>query len=210
MLKEMEDRYSVDGRPREALNSLEIEILNESSYLERVMRKFVLGRVDSATLVEDLMQRTLYKAFKNQSQFRGDSELKTWLVKIAQNEFRDILRKEKSHPDFAVARYSEVENGVAQNGLEDVVDFEDLSPERILIARDLLAKIISLARKKLRGRSLEIFDENLKVFEMHFALGMKDEEIARELGMNRNTVKVKIFRVRQDLQEAMKSLEKSK
>ncbi len=45
-----------------------------------------------ASLAEDATQETFLKAFKNISHFRGESSLKTWLMRIAANTCRSYLR----------------------------------------------------------------------------------------------------------------------
>lgn len=46
-------------------------------------------------LAEDLMQETFYKATKNIDQFRGDCEIIVWLHRIANNLWKDQLKKIK-------------------------------------------------------------------------------------------------------------------
>lgn len=44
---------------------------------------------------EDIVQEALLKAFRNLAQFRGDSQMTTWLRAIVQNTARDWLRNQK-------------------------------------------------------------------------------------------------------------------
>lgn len=44
---------------------------------------------------EDIVQEALLKAFRNLAQFRGESQMSTWLRAIVQNTARDWLRNQK-------------------------------------------------------------------------------------------------------------------
>lgn len=47
---------------------------------------------------EDCVQQTYVQAWRNLQRFRGDSELTTWLHRIAVNEVRGLYRRESRHP----------------------------------------------------------------------------------------------------------------
>lgn len=51
-------------------------------------------------LAEDISQEVFFRAYKNWKNFRGESSVKTWLVKITINACRDKWRKKssKEHP----------------------------------------------------------------------------------------------------------------
>jgi len=47
---------------------------------------------------DDLLQQSFIKAWKKLDSFRGDSQLSTWLYRIATNEALSYLRKQKRQP----------------------------------------------------------------------------------------------------------------
>src|SRR3990172_11801713 len=51
---------------------------------------------------EDALQDSFLKAFSRLSQFHGESQFYTWLVRIAVNESLMKLRKRKAHPTFSL------------------------------------------------------------------------------------------------------------
>lgn len=57
--------------------------------LHRHLARMLPGEVD------DVLQNTFVKAFRNLDRFRGDSKLSTWLYRIATNEALSWLRSEK-------------------------------------------------------------------------------------------------------------------
>lgn len=67
-----------------------IEALMRSHSTAILRTCFVMLR--DAHLAEDAMQETFVKAFKALSSFRGDSRTETWLMRIAINTCKDMLR----------------------------------------------------------------------------------------------------------------------
>ncbi|MEC1180566.1 RNA polymerase sigma factor [Metasolibacillus meyeri] len=53
---------------------------------------FLVGQKETA---EDLTQDTFVKALKNNKAFRGDAQVKTWLVTIARNTVYDYYRRKR-------------------------------------------------------------------------------------------------------------------
>ncbi|MBL4587694.1 MAG: RNA polymerase sigma factor [Flavobacteriales bacterium] len=65
-------------------------------YQERLywhIRRIVIDHDDA----DDVLQNTFIKAFKNLDRFREDSQLFTWLYRIATNESLTFLKKKKKH-----------------------------------------------------------------------------------------------------------------
>jgi len=65
-----------------------------NTYQERLywhIRRIVIGHDDA----DDVLQNTFIKAFKNLDKFREDSQLFTWLYRIATNEALTFLKKKK-------------------------------------------------------------------------------------------------------------------
>lgn len=52
--------------------------------------------------VDDVLQQTLVKAFRNLDRFRGDAKLSTWLYRIATNEALSHLRSQKRRSRWEV------------------------------------------------------------------------------------------------------------
>lgn len=60
-----------------------------------LLHRHLLRMLPAAVDVDDVLQNTLVKAFRNLDRFRGDSKLSTWLYRIATNEALSWLRSSK-------------------------------------------------------------------------------------------------------------------
>ncbi|MCT6922676.1 RNA polymerase sigma factor [Metasolibacillus sp.] len=68
---------------------------------------FLVGHKETA---EDLTQDTFIKALKNSTTFRGDAQMKTWLVTIARNTVYDYYRRKRLIKFIPfIARYDGIE-----------------------------------------------------------------------------------------------------
>ena len=73
-------------------------IRNYSEPLYWQIRKMVISHDDA----NDILQNTLLKAWANIEYFRGDAKLSTWLYKIAINEARTFITKEKTRNNIPI------------------------------------------------------------------------------------------------------------
>lgn len=125
------------------------------------------GRLEDA---EDIAQETFITARKKISSFRGGSSFRTWIHKIAVNEFRQWRRKAK--PDLPL----ELDQGVGDPG---IAAFES-------------GHVLLNAMRKLPPKQLEAF----VLFEIEqFAM----EEVAQILRVPTGTAKARVFYARQSL-----------
>ena len=58
------------------------------------LKKFALLQLRNEEAANDVVQETCLSAIQNQHSFKGDSELKTWLIAILKNKIIDYLRSE--------------------------------------------------------------------------------------------------------------------
>jgi RNA polymerase sigma factor (sigma-70 family) len=120
------------------------------------IRKMVLDHDDA----NDLTQDTFVKAWQNIENFRGDSQLYTWLYRIATNETLNFLQKKKKR--FAVSMDDE------ESGLPDLADTLE---NDVLISGDEI-------QLKLQKAILTLPDKQRLVFNMRYFDEMKYEEIS--------------------------------
>ncbi len=144
--------------------------------------------------VNDVMQEAFIKAYRALEGFRGESAFYTWLYRIAVNTAKNyLIARNRRPPAFDInvddSDYSE-ENKQLHN-----VD----SPENILY-RDELQSVINAAIKNLPEdlRTALI----LREFE-----DLSYEEIADIMDCPVGTVRSRIFRARESLEEKIKELE---
>lgn len=75
------------------------------------IRRIVFDHDDA----NDVLQNTLIKCWTHSDEFRGQSNIKTWLTRIAINEALDFLRKKKREQNLR----SESDEGIANQLASD-------------------------------------------------------------------------------------------
>lgn len=145
---------------------------------------------------EDLMQETFLSALKAIHKFRGDSELKTWLFRIAINKSKNRFRWWKSRKrEETVSLDAPV--GDSDTPMSEMVSSSLNNPEENILQRE---------RETYLNRALsqlpEIFREAVILCDIE---GLSYEEIAKTLDINMGTVKSRIARGREELRKKLQS-----
>lgn len=145
----------------------------------------------------ELTQETFLKAFKAIGKFRADSELKTWLFRIAINESRNRHRWWKRR--FREKTFSLDEPiGDSDVTLHDTLADTSEGPESCLLRKEneraLEAALTALP---------QAFREVIVLCDIE---GQSYQQIAEVLGLNIGTVKSRIARGRDELRRRLKDL----
>lgn len=142
----------------------------------------------------DLTQETFLRAFQSIGQFRGESDLRTWIYRIAINQARNRWRWwRRRRRDATVSLDSE--NAHNQPLIESLPSERDKSPEQETLAHERERAL----RKALRSLSLS-YRETVILRDIE---GFTYEEIAETLGINVGTVKSRLARGRQELRQRL-------
>ena len=141
--------------------------------------------------VEDIAQQVFLKAYFSLKRFDQRAAFSTWLYKITVNECWDLLRKRKVRPLLYEADLSEEQARQYGASEERAEQAQDVS-ER-LEKRQELEQLLDCLEE--RDRTMLVLKE---------VQGFSVEEIAEFLGINGNTVKVRLFRARQRITERLK------
>lgn len=152
----------------------------------------VHGILRNSNDAEDIAQQVFAKVYFSLGKFDFRSAVGTWIYKITVNECYDYLRKQKVRKAVLLADLSEEEAARVEN-----LDVGGLAGIAGLARREELRE---LADKLLAMVSPE--DRILLVLKE--VEGYSIEEVAKIVGLNENTVKVKLFRARQKLVAASK------
>ena len=142
----------------------------------------------------DLTQDTFLQVLRSVRKFRGDSELKTWLFRIAINESRNRFRwwKRRKRESTVSLDAQPVRDGLPLN--ETLADSSE-DPERALIRRQEHERI----ERALNDLPL-LFREAVVLCDVE---GQSYQEIATLLGINIGTVKSRIARGREEMRKRL-------
>lgn len=155
-----------------------------------------LYRMARATLrndadAEDALQDAYLHAYRSMNQFRGDSQLFTWLSRLVLNECFGHLRR--------TAR--------RQNVIPMVESPDFIEPADAMVTRDHNAPDQALARSQVRALLESKLDELPELFRVVFVLRsieeMSVEETAQCLSIPEATVRSRHFRARSMLRESL-------
>ena len=142
--------------------------------------------------VEDVAQQALAKAYFSIRRFDLRSAFGTWLYKIAVNECWDYLRKKKVRrlvyeSDLSEEQVRKLES-LPEHGYGGASHREDAG--RRVEQRQLVERLLG-----------ELDEKDQLMLVMKEVEGFSVEEIGQVLGLNVNTVKVRLFRARGRLVE---------
>jgi RNA polymerase sigma-70 factor (ECF subfamily) len=138
--------------------------------------------------VEDIAQQVFVKAYFSLKRFDQRAAFSTWLYKITVNECWDLLRKRKARPLVYEADFSEEQSKQYSAPEREASKAPDTSDRMAL--REQLENMLGQLDK--RDRAMLVLKE---------VEGFSVEEIAESMGLNANTVKVRLFRARRRIIE---------
>ena len=138
--------------------------------------------------VEDIAQQVFVKAYFSLKRFDQRAAFSTWLYKITVNECWDLLRKRKARPLVYEADFSEEQSRLF-SATEQKADSGPDTSERMAM------------RQRLDNMLAQLDDRDRAMLILKEVEGFSVEEIADSLGLNANTVKVRLFRARRRIVE---------
>ena len=142
---------------------------------------------------QDVAQDTFIKAYRAIAEFRGDSAFYTWLYRIAINTAKNyLLSRYRRHFDYEV----DVQDA---EQVEMASQLKELDTPDTLIMNEQIVETIKLAIANLPEDMRVAI--TLREFE-----GMSYEEIADAMDCPIGTVRSRIFRAREAIDEKLKPL----
>ena len=139
---------------------------------------------------EDVAQEAFIKAYRAIGNFRGDSTFYTWLYRIAVNTAKNHLVGASRRPS---AQDVSLEDSIMMSQAEGLVEMN--SPEAILQNDELVNTI--------RQAIAELPDELKEAIMLREYDGLSYEDIAEIMGCPIGTVRSRIFRARDAIEQAM-------
>lgn len=142
---------------------------------------------------QDVAQDTFIKAYRALADFRGESAFYTWLYRIAINTAKNyLLSRSRRHYDYEI----DVQDAEQVEGAPQLKDSE--TPEDLLMNEQVIEVIRSAIEKLPEEMRIAI---TLREFE-----GMSYEEIAEAMDCPIGTVRSRIFRAREAIDEKLNPL----
>ncbi|MBE2229121.1 MAG: sigma-70 family RNA polymerase sigma factor [Chitinophagaceae bacterium] len=146
-----------------------------------------LRMVKNREEAEELSQDVFIKAYKYLADFRGESRFSTWLYTIVHNTCLSFLRKKK--PD---TRSLDEEHNF------NLADNRETSFRADLVEQKSRQAMVNQAISQLGA-------DDAGIITLFYKSEQSLEEIARILGIEINTAKVRLHRARQRLKEVMET-----
>jgi RNA polymerase sigma-70 factor (ECF subfamily) len=164
------------------------------SYRARILR--YLSRLVGPSEAEDLTQEVFLKVSRALKNFRGGSQVSTWIYRIATNTALDAMRKPSFHVPTAPLR-SETPGPTGERGTEEDAESADRAGEESPTAESSLMQREML--DCLRAYVNKLPPNYRAVIVLSVLEGMKTREIADILGISLQTVKIRLHRGRSRL-----------
>jgi len=143
--------------------------------------------------VQDVAQETFLKAWRALPKFRGDSAFYTWLYRIAVNTAKNHLVAKGRRPPGSDLDAEEAEQFVDSDGLRDTG-----TPESLVLSEELNAAIQAAITELPQELKVAI---SLREFD-----GLSYEDIAAVMECPVGTVRSRIFRAREAIDEVIRPL----
>ena len=180
------DQQLVQRAQRGDLRAFDLLVLKYQGRIAALISRYV----SDAGEVEDVTQEAFIKAYRALGKFRGDSAFYTWLYRIAANAAKNHLVAKGRRPG-ADATIEDAE-GFDEGGMLS----ESASPEALAMGGEL-AEVVESALNALP-------DELKAALMLREFDGLSYDDIADVLGCPVGTVRSRIFRAREAIDQRVK------
>ena len=171
------------------VNAYNILVIKYQHKVLQIISKFVGNSADAS----DVAQESFIKAYKAINTFRGESSFYTWLYRIVVNAAKTYLESNSKHQNHLDVDAEEFESVDKQGALT----YKD-TPDRIIESQELQQVIFDAMA--------ELPEELRQVITLREVEGMSYEDMADLMKVPVGTVRSRIFRARQFIEERMKKL----
>lgn len=141
--------------------------------------------------VSDLVQETVFNTARGLARFRGDSNIKSWLYRVAYNTVVTHYRSRKNRDSIP----SEPKNNSSSNGVEHYPDHPGLHSQSV---EDRIIRKIDTHRA-LRKELPNLEYTHRQAFVLRHLIGYSYKEIADILRISENIAKSRVHRAKEKL-----------
>ena len=183
------DQALVERVQRGDKKAFDILVLKYQQRVMNILTRYVRDQAE----VQDLAQETFIKAYRALANFRGDSAFYTWIYRIAINTAKNFIVAQGRRPPRDDIEASEAEQYAGADGLQ-----ENASPERLLLKDEIGAMVLKTIN--------ELPDDLKTAITLREIEGLSYEEIAEAMSCPVGTVRSRIFRAREAIDEKLRPL----
>lgn len=159
----MEERKLIEEAKRNNKNAMNRLLMDNY----KILLGYTIKMTGDSTLAQDITQETMLKAVLNIKKFKPEAKFSSWLIKIATNQYRDNLRRNKRTEQ-----------------IDELMESRDTGPEEIALSNIQYKEIMDI----LQG----INYEKRAAFILKYYHGYKYEEIAEVLNVPVGTVRSRL------------------
>lgn len=152
----------------------------------------ILGQAQDA---EDVMQQTFLSVIEHLDQFRGESAVATWILRIATNHALKVLRKRRGLPTVPLEAVADPDDSYATLPHPSYIAQWRENPEDLAQRAEV--------RQLVEQALTDLDDKYRVVFVLRDIEGLSVKETAEALGLSEANVKVRLLRARLKLRERL-------
>ncbi|MEP1740391.1 MAG: RNA polymerase sigma factor RpoE [Kangiellaceae bacterium] len=183
------DAELVERVQRGDKRAFDILVIKYQSKILSIVSRFISDNAE----INDVAQDAFIKAYRALPNFRGESAFYTWLYRIAINTAKNYLTARGRRPPA-----SDIDSQDAESYGVGVALRENASPEKLMM-RDQLKDVIF--------KTIEELPDDLKTaITLREIEGLSYEEIAESMDCPVGTVRSRIFRAREAIDDKMQPL----
>jgi RNA polymerase sigma-70 factor, ECF subfamily len=174
------------------VSSVEDQMNQALSRCQALFFKSAYRFLENPADAEDAVQDALLSAYKHIDQFRGESQMSTWLTAIVSNSARMKLRQRARQSHVSI---DDPIGESQEHTMADLIADHRPSPEHECRNSELRARLTELAT--------QLSPSLRKAFELRDLEGLSTSEAAHVLGVADGTVKAQLARARAKLRRLL-------
>jgi RNA polymerase sigma-70 factor (ECF subfamily) len=153
--------------------------------------------ISDPAAVEDVVQESFIKAYRSLDRFRGESAFYTWLYRIAVNTAKNYLVAKGRRPPDA-----DIDAGDAEQMSGAEIMREVGTPEDVALSKEMSRRVLEVVE--------ELPADLRTALTLREIEGLTYEEIAKVMDCPIGTVRSRIFRAREAVNNALEALSQEK